>query len=229
MSILYHNTMSAGSRAVRLMMGEYNLDLNLQEEHVWQRREEFLTLNPAATVPVLDDDGVIIVGAQTIFEYLDEMHGVLNRDQRLYPEDAVARAEMRRIVDWCLLKLEAEVTRYAVHERITKRQMPADQGGGAPDSQALRAARANIKYHLKYLNWLASTRNWMAGDQLTQADLAAAASISVLDYLGEIEWTEEPNLKDWYARIKSRPSFRPLLTDRIRGMPPVSHYVDLDF
>ena len=229
MSILYHNTMSAGSRAVRLMMGEYNLDLNLQEEHVWQRREEFLALNPAATVPVLDDDGVIIVGAQTIFEYLDEMHGVLNRDQRLYPEDAVARAEMRRIVDWCLLKLEAEVTRYAVHERITKRQMPADQGGGAPDSQALRAARANIKYHLKYLNWLASTRNWMAGDQLTQADLAAAASISVLDYLGEIEWTEEPNLKDWYARIKSRPSFRPLLTDRIRGMPPVSHYVDLDF
>ena len=95
--------------------------------------------------------------------------------------------------------------------------------------QALRAARANIKYHLKYLDWLTATRNWMAGEHMTHADLAAAAAISVLDYLGEIEWGEEVHLKDWYARLKSRPSFRPLLADRLRGMPPVSHYVDLDF
>ena len=107
--------------------------------------------------------------------------------------------------------------------------MPAQSGGGAPDSQALRAARANIKYHLKYFGWLAATRNWLAGDRLTQADLAAAAAFSVLDYMGEIDWSEEDALKDWYARIKSRPSFRPLLADRLRGMPPVSHYVDLDF
>lgn len=229
MPVLFHNTMSAGSRAIRLMLGEYGVDFSLNEERLWERRSEFLALNPAATLPVLEDDGLVVVGPQVIGEYIDETLGALKRDKRLFPEDPAGRAEMRRIVDWVLIKLESEVTRYAVHERVTKRQMPSQSGGGAPDSQALRAARANIKYHLKYLGWLAATRNWLAGERLTHADLAAAAALSVLDYLGEIDWSEEEALKDWYARIKSRPSFRPLLADRLRGMPPVSHYVDLDF
>ncbi|MEP1207140.1 MAG: glutathione S-transferase family protein [Rhizobiaceae bacterium] len=229
MLTLFHNPMSAGSRAVRLMLSELELDAKLVTEHVWERREEFLTINPAGTVPVLMVDTLPVVGAWVICEYLDETHGALQRQRRLFPEDPVGRAEMRRIMDWCLSKFESEVTRYAVNERITKRQMPANLGGGAPDSQALRAVRANIGYHLKYLGWLASTRNWLAGDSLTQADLTAAATLSVLDYLGEIDWTTDNDLKDWYMRVKSRPSFRPLLADRIRGMPPVSHYVDLDF
>ena len=229
MLTLYHDTLSAGSRAIRLMMAEYELDLQLVEERTWERREEFLSLNPASTLPVLMDGKAPIVGAQVIAEYLDETHGVLKRERRLFPEDPKERAEMRRIIEWALVKFESEVTRYLIHERVTKRQMPSHVGGGAPDSQALRAARANIKYHLKYFGWLAATRDWMAGDSLSHADLAVAASFSVLDYMGEVEWIEEPQLKDWYARIKSRPSFRPLLADRLRGMPPVSHYVDLDF
>ena len=229
MLTLFHNPMSAGSRAVRLMLGELELDAKLANEHVWERREEFLTINPAGTVPVLQLDSMSVVGSWVICEYLDETYGAMQRERRLYPEDPAGRAEMRRIMDWCLTKFEAEVTRYAVHERVTKRLMPASMGGGAPDSQALRAVRANIGYHLKYLGWLASTRNWLAGDTLTQADLTAAAALSVLDYLGEVDWATDEHLKDWYMRIKSRPSFRPLLADRIRGMPPVSHYVDLDF
>ncbi len=229
MSTLFHSTMSAGSRAVRLLMSEYGIDVTLQEEQVWERREEFVALNPACTVPVLVEGDRTIVGSQIIAEYLDETHGALKRDRRMFPEDPMGRAEMRRIIDWCLVKLESEVTRYAVHERVTKRQMPSNLGGGAPDSQALRAVRANISFHLKYLGWLASNRDWLAGDQITHADLTAAATLSVLDYMGEIEWSEETGLKEWYARMKSRPSFRPLLADRLRGMPPVSHYVDLDF
>ncbi len=229
MFTLYHNTMSAGSRAVRLMLAEYDLDMTLHEENLWERRVEFLEINPAATLPVLIDGSTNVVGAHAVCEYLDETHGVLKREKRLFPEDPVARAEMRRLADWALTKLEAEVTRYLVHERVTKRLMPASAGGGAPDSQALRAARSNIRYHLDYLGWLANTRSWLAGETITHADLAAASSISVLDYLGEIDWSEVTALKDWYARIKSRPSFRPLLADRLRGMPPVSHYVDLDF
>lgn len=229
MPLLYHNTLHAGSRTIRLMMAEYDLDLQLVEEHLWQRREEFLNINPANSLPVLIEAEHTIVGASVISEYLDETHGALKRDRRLFPEDPIARAEMRRIVEWSLVKFESEVTRYFIHEQVTKRLMPSHAGGGAPDSQALRAGRANIKYHLKYFSWLASTNNWLAGDHISHADLAVAASLSVLDYLGEIEWGEEPTLKDWYARIKSRPSFRPLLADRMRGMPPVSHYVDLDF
>jgi glutathione S-transferase len=107
--------------------------------------------------------------------------------------------------------------------------MTAAEGGGSPDSGALRASRANIKQHMKYTNWLAGTRNWLAGDRLTYADMAGAAALSVLDYLGEVDWRAFPAARDWYARMKSRPSFRPLLADRVRGVSAVSHYADLDF
>ena len=92
-----------------------------------------------------------------------------------------------------------------------------------------KPARANIRQHLRYLNWLAGTRNWLSGKTFTAADLAAAASVSILDYMGELTWAEAPQARDWYARVKSRPSFRPLLAERIRALSPVSHYADLDF
>ncbi|WP_341759965.1 glutathione S-transferase family protein [Candidatus Endowatersipora endosymbiont of Watersipora subatra] len=230
MLTLFHHPMSASSRAIRLSMAEYNLHINLIEEQLWQRREEFLALNPAATLPVLlIDDNLPIIGATVIAEYLDETQGILHRDRRLFPEYPVARAEMRRIVDWALTKLEAEVIRYTITERFTKRQMVTDKGGASPNSTVLRVARKNIRYHLNYLEWLAGTRNWIAGSTFTYADLAVSAALSTLDYLGEIDWERYLILKDWYTRLKSRPSFRTLLSDRLRTLPPVSHYVDLDF
>ncbi len=230
MLVLYHHPMSAASRLVRLVLAEYDDTAEFIEELVWQRREEFLALNPAATLPVLvDGDHPAIVGGAAICEFLDETRGVLKRERRLLPENPYARAEARRIASWAMDKLETEVTRYLVLERLFKRQMPAKLGGGSPDPKAIRAARANIKFHMKYLGWLAATRNWLAGDEISYADLAAAAALSVLDYLGEVPWEENQQLKEWYARIKSRPSFRPLLGDKVRGLPPASHYVDLDF
>jgi glutathione S-transferase len=151
---------------------------------------------------------------------------VLKRERRLLAEDPMDRAEIRRLADWYLGKTESEVTRHLVRERVLKPQMP---DGGSPDSAAIRAARANIRQHMKYTNWLAGTRNWLAGTRITYADLAAAATLSVLDYLGEIDWREHAAARDWYTRVKSRPSFRPLLADRVRGLSPVSHYADLDF
>ncbi len=230
MLVLYHHPMSAASRFVRLVLAEYDDTAEFVEEFVWQRREEFLALNPATTLPVLvDNEHPPLVGGVTICEFLDETRGALQRERRLLPENPYARAEARRIVSWSLDKIESEVTRYLVHERVFKRQMTVEQGGGSPDSKAIRAARANIKFHTKYLGWLAATRSWLAGDSLTYADLATAAALSVLDYLGEVPWEENEALKDWYARIKSRPSFRPLLGDKVRGLAPASHYVDLDF
>ena len=107
--------------------------------------------------------------------------------------------------------------------------MTPDLGGGAPDSKVLSTSRANIRQHMKYLSWLAASRTYLAGDRLSYADLAAAAAISVLDYMGEIDWAESTQAKEWYQRLKSRPSFRPLLAERVRGVTPVSHYADLDF
>ena len=212
------------------MLSEYDVNCRLVEENLWEGREAFLEMNPSANLPVWqEDNGTTICGPWPVIEYVDETIGTMQRERRLYPDGAVHRAEVRRLADWALGKMEEEVTRHLVAERVTKRQMPANAGGGAPDSSVLRYARGNLKYHIRYLGWLAASRTWLAGDNMTFADLAVAASFSVLDYLGEVEWMEDAALKDWYVKVKSRPSFRPLLAERLRGMPPVSHYVDLDF
>ncbi len=230
MPTLFHHPMSSSSRFVRLILSEYGFPVELIEEQPWEKRREFLALNPAATLPVYVDDSMrALSGPAVLMEFLDETHGVLKRDRRLFAEDPFQRAEIRRLTEWFLAKMEQDVTRPLVRERVYKLQMTAAQGGGAPDSKALRTARSNIRQHMKYLSWLAGSRPWLAGDRLTYADLAAAACISVLDYLGEIDWAETPIAKEWYQRLKSRPSFRPLLAERVRGLTPVSHYADLDF
>ena len=139
------------------------------------------------------------------------------------------RVEVRRLAGWFNDKFYAEVSGPLVTERVFKRHMTAEQGGGPPDTAALRAARKNIRYHLAYIGWLVSTRDWLAGDRMSLADLAAAAHISTVDYLGDVPWNEDEAAKNWYARVKSRPSFRPLLADRLAGIPPAKHYADLDF
>jgi glutathione S-transferase len=229
MLTLFHHPLYASCRFIRLAFGEYGEELALIEERPWTRRKEFLALNPAGTIPVLLAEGDhAIVGATVIAEYLDETRGALQRQRRLMAEDSIARAEIRRLVDWYLVKTEADVTKHLVRERALK-PLIGGEGGGSPDSSAIRAARANVRQHLKYTNWLAATRDWLAGPRLSYADVAAAAALSILDYLGEIDWREYEAARDWYSRMKSRPSFRPLLNDRVRGLSPASHYADLDF
>ncbi|WP_375703827.1 glutathione S-transferase family protein [Bartonella sp. AD13SXNS] len=230
MLTLFHSPLSTASRFIRLILGEYGLNTQLIEEYEWARRHEFLALNPAGQVPVfLDEHEVPLSGALVICEYLDETHGSLRQENKLFPENPLERAEVRRLNDWFLNKFENEATRHIVRERIHKREMPLAIGGGAPNSQILRNARANILPHMNYLNWLCASRDSLVGSTLSYADLAAAASISVLDFLGEIDWEQSPAAKDWYMRIKSRPSFRSLLTDRVRGIVASTHYADLDF
>lgn len=222
--------MSAASRFVRLVLGEYGERAELTEERPWERRREFLALNPAATLPILiEDNGPPIVGGLVISEYLDETRGAFQRDKRLLAEKPIERAEIRRLTEWFLAKLEAEVTRYLVRERVFKLEMPREEGGGAPDASAIRAARANLKHHMRYIGWLSESRDWLSGPRLSYADLAAASALSILDYLGEVAWEKEPVAKEWYMRVKSRPAFRPLLAERIRGIPPAAHYAELDF
>jgi glutathione S-transferase len=230
MLTLFHHPMSTPSRFVRLMFAEYGEELQLIEEKPWTKRREFLQLNPAGTLPVLlTEREQPVAGAFVIAEYVDETRGIMQRGHRLLAEDPMGRAEIRRLSEWFLVKMENEVTRHIVRERIFRPMMKPEEGGGSPDSAAIRAARGNVREHMKYLNWLAASRDWVAGPKLTYGDLAAGATVSSLDYLGEIPWSEFPQAKEWYMRLKSRPSFRPLLLDRVRGLAPVSHYADLDF
>ncbi len=230
MLTLYHHPFCPFSRTVRIAFGEYGLSAEFIEERVWERRREFLIVNPSGALPVLlDGDGAPVCGIRPVLEYLDETRGADLGEKRLMPDDPHARAEVRRLLDWFDYRFNEEVSSYLLHERIYKRFMTADQGGGAPDSSAIRAARANVRYHLHYIGWLASRRNWLGGGRLSYADLAAAAHLSCIDYLGDVPWDEFEAAKTWYARVKSRPSFRPLLVDQVPGMMPSNTYVDLDF
>lgn len=230
MLTLFHHPISSPSRYVRLILNEYGVAATLIEEQEWQRRREFRAINLAGTVPVLLAEAETpVCGASVICEYLDETRGALSHKSQLFPQNPLERAEVRRLCDWFLTKFDNEVTCHLARERICKREIPAAQGGGAPDSRILRTARANITPHMQYLNWLAATRDWLGGFALSYADFAAAATVSVLDYMGELDWTLYPMARDWYARLKSRPSFRPLLSDRVRGIAPIAHYADLDF
>ena len=230
MLTLFHHPMLVSSRYVRLILAEYGEDIQLIEEMPWMRRKEFLSVNPANTFPLLLAEGdVPVIGGRVIAEYLDETRGPLMRGTKLFPEGAFARSNVRQMANWYLEKFNIEVAAPLIKERVFKPIMPSDAGGGSPDTKIMRQARANLIQHMKYTNWMAGTRNWLAGDDRTYADLAGAAALSVMDYLGEINWSEYPAAKDWYGRLKSRPSFRPLLTDRIRAISPSAHYADLDF
>jgi glutathione S-transferase len=230
MLTLFHYPICPHSRFVRLALEEYGLPPNLVEERVWERREEFLQLNPAGTTPVLVEEGVPPVpGAAVIAEYLDETRGLSLGAFRLMPTDLGGRIEVRRLMSWFNDKFFAEVSGAVAMERVYKRHIPAGSGGGSPDMETLRAAKSNIRYHLAYIGWLVRTRDWLAGDTLTYADLAAAAHLSAVDYLGDVPWDEDETAKNWYARVKSRPSFRALLVEALPGLPPSPSYANLDF
>lgn len=219
---LYHLWLCPYSRKVRIALKEKGLDFELIVEKVWERREEFLALNPAGAVPVLiEHDGRVLSESTPICEYVDEVYP----NRPLIGFDPYSRAETRRLVNWFDLKFGREVTDYLVQEKHLRRMT----GEGQPDSTAIRAAHHNLHYHLEYVGYLTERRTWIAGDDFGLADIAGAAHLSCLDYLGDVPWEDYPAAKDWYARIKSRPSFRPLLADHIPGLPPPRHYADLDF
>lgn len=230
MALLYHHPLCPHSRFVRLVLDEFGMDVELVEERVFERRHDFLVMNPAGATPVFVEEQIgPVPGASVIAEYLDETRGLALGERRMLPLDPRGRVEVRRLVEWFNGKMHAEVTGYLVMEKIFKRYMSQEMGGGPPDMAAIRAARSNIRYHLGYVGYLMASRNWLAGDRLSFADLAAAAQFSAADYLGDVPWNENETAKNWYARVKSRPSFRSILADRVAGMDPPAHYEDLDF
>ena len=230
MLTLFHHSFCPHSRFVRLILEELGLPVRLVEERVWERRQEFLALNPAGTTPVLVEEGAPPVpGAAIIAEYLDETRGSAAIQFRLLPSEPSERVEVRRLMSWFNDKFFAEASGPLVTERVYKRFIPVERGGGPPDTEIMRTARSNIKYHLSYIGWLIRRRDWLAGDRLTYADLCAAAHLSAIDYLGDVPWNEDETAKAWYARIKSRPSFRPLLGEAVPGLAPAPSYANLDF
>lgn len=229
---LTHFRLCPFSRSVRVVLSELSLQVETAEEQPWDLSSSFLQLNPAGELPVLEiEAGPVLCGAYSISEYVAEelkRHPVDGLSVPLFPGNREERAEVRRLVDWFHRKLDREVTRELLYEKVYAQLKPG-MSGHTPDADILRAIRANLRYHLSYIGHLAHGRRWLAGEDMSFADIAAAAQLSTIDYFDEVPWEEYPQAKDWYARIKSRPAFRPLLADRIPGAPPPGHYANLDF
>ena len=220
--VLYHLPLSAPSRKVRLALAEKGLPFALEVERVWEQRPAFLAISPAGEVPVLcEPDGATLNECQVICEYLEETYAAVD----LLGRDPLQRAETRRLTAWFDQKFAADVGNNLVGEKYLKRLL----GYGDPQAAAIRAGLANIHYHLEYLGYLAEHRRWLAGNDFSLADIAAAAHLSAVDFIGDVPWDQHPGAKDWYARVKSRPSFRALLADQVQGLQAPSHYADLDF
>jgi len=214
------------SRMVRIAMAEKGLPAQLTEKRPWEDDGSLAAVNPACTVPVLIDEpptggDVNVSPAMAIIEYLEEAYATTP----LFPSTSASRAEMRRICLWFLTKFDREVIDLIVRERIDKRLMRH----GQPDYDMLKAGLEALAWHMDYFNWLLDQRAWFASEKFTAADIAAAAFLASLDYVDAVSWEKFPAVKDWYARMKSRPSMRPVMRDRIDGMPPPSHYDDPDF
>ncbi len=229
MPSLFHAPFCPQSRFIRLVMGEMGMEAELKEERAWERRRDFAA-EPGRR------DARAGRGGRAGRARRRHHPGVSRRDaglalgaDRLLPEDPRGRIEVRRLTHWFTRKFFSEVSGPLTHEKISKRFMRPEDGGGSPDMQVIRAARGNARYHLQYIGWLTARRNWLAGDRLSYADLAAAAHISCADYLGDVAWEESEGARTWYARMKSRPSFRPLLAERVAGMAPADTYENLDF
>jgi len=221
MNRLYHYPLSPFSRKVRLYLAEKKIEVELVEERYWEQSPEFLRRNPAGMIPVLKYGNLMMSESQAICEYLEET----NPTPPLLPRDSEGRYEVRRLVAWFDGKFNEEVTSKLLGERVFRKI----KGNGYPDSANVKAGAKAIKFHLDYMAWLLDKRRWLAGNEMTLADFAAAAHLSCLDYISDVDWNRSEVVKDWYAKIKSRPAFRSILADQIPGFRPPAHYADLDF
>lgn len=213
------------TRFVRLALAEKGLSARFVETRPDDEDEGFARLNPARTLPILIDEPptggeIAVAPVEAIAEYLEEAYGEIP----LLPATSAGRAEARRLRHWFLEKFDRDATALIARPRLM-----GGRGRRWGDPEPVREFSAAIVWHFDYLGFLLERRRWIAGDRMTLADLAAAASLSVNDYFNLVPWTDFPEVKDWYARMKSRPSMRQMLADRLDGAAPPAHYADPDF
>ena len=226
MRTLFHMPLDPASRAIRIVLAEKGLPARLVETPPWESHPDLIHHNPANTIPVLIDDAptggeIAISPVGAIIEYLEEAYG----GTALLPATSAARAEARRLVDWFNVKFEHEVNAGLLRKRVDERL----QGRRADDFLTLQETAAALGWHLDYCSFLLEQRGFLAGERLGLADIVGAAHLSANDYLGVVPWKDFPLVRNWYQTIKSRPSMRPLLADRVPFLPPPAHYDDLDF
>ncbi|MEM1105572.1 MAG: glutathione S-transferase family protein [Pseudomonadota bacterium] len=224
MKRLYHWMLDPVGRTARLALAEKRIAFEAVETRPWAVHPDMESLGPGAAPPAFIDTGsegrITLLGSHALLEYLEATYP----SARLIPAGHQDAGEARRLWRWCEDSFQV-VTETLLAERIAQWVRRDRQ----PDSAALRKGAHALRGRLTFLNALAETRSYLAGRHLTVADLAVAAHLSSVDYFGDLDWSAVPDLRAWYGRMKSRPSFRGVLADLVEGTRPAAHYADLDF
>ena len=220
MFTLYHYFLCSSSRFVRVCMEEKKINFQLRIENYWKPSENFLIMNPAGYFPILlTSSNYPVVGSSVIMEYLEDL------DNEGFLLDNKVKPEIRRLVQWFEIIFKKDVLMPIMFEKIYK---PIENNMN-PDNNVIRSSLSNLQFHMKYFDILIDKKDYLTSDRISYADLYLVSSLSVLDYLGELNFNGFDNIKDLYFKLKSRPSFKNILKDRIVGINPSKSYLKLDY
>ena len=221
MITLYHYYLCSSSRYIRLILEEHKISYQTQLENYWKPQNDFLELNPAGHLPVLvNEENFPVIGANACAEYIKD----LELRSNFFVENYKEKAEINRLVHWFEVIFKKEVFDPIIYEKVYSRIVE----NITPNSENIRAALQNLDFHIQYFNYLLNNKNYFIKDELTYLDFLAAANFSVLDYLGLLNLKSNENIREWYFKLKSRPSFRTLLKDQIVGLNPHENYKNID-
>ena len=225
MITLYYNPICIKSKMIRIMLEEIKLDYDVKVENFWELRENFVRLSPSAELPVfIEKDNrstIVIPGWYPVLEYLIESY----ENDSFIATDNLVNSEIRRMISWVFGKFYEDSIKIIIEERLLYFHLKKS----SPDSKSIQLAKSRLKEHLEYFSSILGNRDWIACNKSSMADMALAAAISILDYMGEINWHEYKQLKSWYMIMKSKPSFRFVLKEKILGYTASSTYELLDF
>ncbi len=240
---LYHAPISTCSQKVRMALCEKGLDwtdrlVDLQKGE--QFAPDYVKLNPNAVVPTLVDDGRALIESTLINEYVDDQYpGV-----PLKPDRAAARHAMRLFTKQTDDQAQPAIAvlTYAIGARPMLLAQPKEQVMemfAKIPLEAKRNARISVYEHgvaapevaaaiktfvalFKGMEARLNDHVWLAGPDISLADIAAMPYALRIDHLGLSPMIREaglPKLSDWYGRICARPSFEPAVTKY--APPPV--------
>lgn len=228
---LYHHNISVCAQKVRLSLfekglawKEHHIDLMKAE----QVSPEYLAINPKGVVPTIVHDGHPVIESTVILEYLEEVFP----EKPLRPADPLARAHMRvwaKIPDDGLHmacgtlsyaatfadQVQAFHGRATLVERLAKLPDPA-RAARQSELFEKRLDASFLPEHVKLYDKVLremeaalSSRTWLAGEAFSLAECALLPYVWRLERLNlDAMWADKPNLADWFARAKARPSWQ---------------------
>ncbi|XP_076678501.1 glutathione S-transferase 1-1-like [Andrena cerasifolii] len=193
---LYYTPMSSPCRAVLLTAEAIGFPLNLKEidllagEHM---ETEFEQLNPQKTVPFLVDGDYTLTESRAIMSYLVDQYG---KNSRLNPHTPTGRALVNQRLHFDIGTLYKAMKNYYYPVAFGKTDIY--------DPEQYRKLDAAFEI----LNIFLEGQEYVAGRNMTIADLAVAATVSTAEVFGfEIE--TYPNVAKWMEKIKSSaPGYR---------------------